>query len=342
MKVRDAGAKHGGTIYKLNAGANWLCFRSQTLANAKYATQVAGNVEGIIWGAASKRDTKVASLIASMPPLNTAEYLEWAKALYDGSATAISSVSGAVNLTNVYRGFEMPSGITVRDLGIYGGVWRQTARGFLRFRGNSTGLWVQDVDADCGRVPAEDGFWSTAFELNNYATDAVFLRTKAHRAFDTDRERGYTNGDGFCGERGNKRTWYVRCETDENEDGGVETKAEQVIIVGHKAARNRRNVRLWGWGDAHYVDWRDPTMDLGYNGLRRKGGGPCQAYAYNNTGKVRVFSGSVSSAADDVRTWLADGAKAQLYISRAVQVARTPKSILNSGPVKFFDAGTLP
>lgn len=341
-----AGAKHGTSLLRLNTGADYLTFKGLDLERCKTAMTVAGSIKGLVFGATSRKDHEVMALWPFTP--SDPDYMAKVEAIYAATADRrVNSTFDCVNFRNVYRGFDMPSSAVVDGMSVMGGTWRQTARGFFRFRGASKDLWMQDIDADCGHVKAEDGYWSTAVELNNTAQNCVFIRVNARNAYDTNRTRGYTNGDGMSGERGNRDCLYVRCQTDNNEDGGIETKAQNVIIIGHQATGNRRNLRLWGWGDAHYVDWRDPTMVLPIvdaNGapMRRRGGGPAQAYAYNNTGKVRVFSGVASSTGADVKTWVADGSGAQLWVSRAVQVTKDPAAALTAGAVKFFDAGTFP
>lgn len=333
--IGTSSLKAGITLFRLAAGADYTVWRCLNLERCKYAMLVSANITWLVWGAASKKDTKVAALLP-LPARTDPSYMARVAEIYAASAVRTTGPIGQVNMRNVYRGIEIPSNVSVKGMEIHGGVWRGTARGFLRFRGGSSGLWVQDVDADCGRLAAEDGFWSTGFEINDSASDVVLLRTKANNSWDPDTSRGYSNGDGYAAERGNGNVVLIRCEANGNADGGIDTKGTRATLIGFKASGNRRNLRAWGWGDAHYVELSNPSM------AGRRGGGACNVWTDANTGLFRVLSGSVSQADVGTIPFVADGSDARLAVSKAVTVTRPAGSRLSVGPVQFFDPASPP
>jgi hypothetical protein len=330
-----AAVKVGTTLFRLASGANCTVWRCLNLERAKYTMMIGASITRLVLGAGSRKDTKVAALLP-LPPRTDPGYMKRVEEVYAAAALGKTPALGPVNMRNVYRGIEIPSSVAVNGLEIFGGTWRGTGRGFLRFRGASKGLWVQDVDADCGRMPAEDGYWSTGFEINDSASDVTLLRVKSNNAWDPNKTRGYSNGDGFAAERNNTNVVLIRCEANNNSDGGIDTKGTRAALIGYKASGNRRNLRCWGWGDAHYVDLRDPTM------VGRRGGNACQVWTDANTGLFRVMSGSCSQTSTDPIVFMAEGDDARLAVSKAVTITRPAGSRLTAGPVSFFDPASPP
>jgi serralysin len=253
-------AAKGTTAFNLQAGANNLNFQAIDFNNFNAIMVAKASITGLTFGDPSKKDTKVANLLpANYFDRKAAGYQALIDNIYNnskGDAATIADPVRAININNVMRAFDHASTVTVNNMSIYGGVWRNCTRGFHRWRGASVGLWVQDVFADCGDLMSEDSYWSTAFEMNDTSKNATYLRVTGNNAYDPNPKgsRSYKNGDGFCGERGNHYVNYIRCIANSNEDGGFETKATGVTIIGCYGEKNKRNIRGWGQMEIFYTD----------------------------------------------------------------------------------------
>jgi hypothetical protein len=342
------GASAGGTFITLNSGANFLNFRGLHLRDMKYAFAVRGQITGLTFGDPAYRDTAVAALIPSNAFIDPDDpaYFTTVANIYSASAAGVSATiqARAVDMTNCYRGLDVGTSAattdTLNDFRVYGGTYRGTARGWYRLRGGGQGVWFQDTDMDGGGLTywSEDGNWAVGVELNDNDNagvgGAVFLRCIANNHRCTDRTLGYTNGDGFSGERLNDRCVYIRCQADGNEDGGIETKATNVCIIGGKFEGNRRNFRLWGTAECHNVDLRNPTT------AGRTGGGTAQIYSENAAGLVRLNSGSVTSN-DTGYTFQGNGNFAFIAVSSTVSITRNPGSTLYSNAANLGFVGSF-
>lgn len=321
-----ASANDGNLFIDFISGANFLTFQSLHLRDFGTALRFSAQLTGITLGSATYRDSAVAAYLNHMSGteffnLDDPGYLARVNAIYAASEAGVSAdiQTWAVDGSNVNRFQELGTSNStanwVRDFQVYGGVYRGTGRGFFRFRGPSVGLWMQDVDMDAGGVnyPAKDNQFATGVEMNSAARDAVFLRCIANGCWETNPSRTYGNGDGFAGELENYNVCFVRCQADNNMDGGIDTKASACVVIGIKAEGNRRNLRFWGSADAHHVNLINP--------VGRQGGNANQVYTWGTKGQIRIWSGTCSTIYDG-SIFQGDGTYAFLAVGPDVTVTR--------------------
>jgi hypothetical protein len=306
----SVGANQGSDLFRLNAGANHITFQSMHWRDCKFAMRAADQHYGITFGSATYRDTAVAALIPADVFFNRDDpnYQTTVANIYSASAAGVSSAiqDFAIDMTNCYRGVDCgdPSASTTsdtfHDFAVYGGVHRGSARGWYRMRGAGRNHWYQDMDMDGGgkAYVSDDGSFCVGIELNGPDTavpgsgisSVVTLRCIANNHRATTTAGSYSNGDGFSGERENQNTCYIRCIANGNEDGGIETKASGVTIIGFTTSGNRRNLRLWGRGaDCFHITSTDPDATDRINTDRR------HIFTESSTGWQRVFSGTFTS-----------------------------------------------
>ncbi len=325
------GANLGSDLFRLNAGANHLSFQSMHWRDCKFAMRAADQHFGITFGNPAYRDPSVANLIPAdvFFDRDSAGYQTLVSDIFTASAAGVSAdiQTFAIDMTNCYRGVDTgdPSAAatsdTFFDFAVYGGVYRGSARGWYRLRGAGRNIWFQDMDMDGGgkAYVSEDGSFCVGIELNGPDTavagtgvsNVVFLRCIAnnHRATTLGT---YSNGDGFSGERENQNTCYIRCTANGNEDGGVETKARNVTVIGLNVSGNRRNMRLWGDSDTFHLNSTDPSM------TERVGGGRAHIYTESSTGWQRIFSGSMTNVVEAAPAMASGGVRGFIAIHTGV------------------------
>lgn len=317
--IKAIGASTGGRMFTFAAGASNLTFQSLVLRDCKNAIIIGDQCNNITFGNSAYRDTAVAALLPANRKFDRTSptYFSTIESIYSASAAGVSPDIQvyAVDMFNVYRGLDTgdPSVATTTDtlnnFSVYGGTYgspsapeQACGRGWMRFRGQGRGIWLQDVTANGGGLDyySEDGFFCTGIEFNspnnaivgNGVSEVVLLRVTSNNHRDASDRAGYTNGDGVAGERGNDAHMFIRCTANGNEDGGLETKATNCTVIGVNTSGNRRNLRFWGDSDIFHAISSDPTNE------NRNAYSTCHVYSCGSFGWVRVFSGVLSNTGE--------------------------------------------
>lgn len=223
-------------------------------------------------------------------------------------APAAGTFEDAIEFENCLRGFDVgivssATGYTstggvparVTNFRWVGGRVDGCARGAFRIRGNSDDAIVQDVVLDAQYQKDKNNSICEGFEANGYspgnngirifgADDVHFIRVQSDHTSNNDPDGGYTNGDSFTSERENERVTYTCCSGSDNHDGGIDSKAVDLLLFYPKFLGGRRPLRVWPeYGYAYDIDLTDPDW-------RRAGGD--RAFIYSDgSGMMVICSG---------------------------------------------------
>jgi hypothetical protein len=272
-------------LVHLDAGWGWLNFQGFTFADCFMAFRFNADGVGFILGDPTFHD----SLVYEARRKFREEYPFWNRAspaavaaadrintLLQSSLTAEqleAQEAASVCFSNVSRewdtGANSDTTVKVDHVRIYGGESRGIGRG-ARSRGAGSDHWHQDFKQYGEKQRAADGFFSMLHQFDGTVSDSCFLRCHAEGSYHSNMT-GYLNGDGFVGERGNSATDYFGCTSRDHVDGCIETKAQDVIVIGGTYDQSRRLLRLWGSADVYNATCLNPRATAG--------GSPCVLYS---------------------------------------------------------------
>jgi len=351
----------GGGVVRFVPGAQYLNFRDFECRNfgisfvGAEGTQPSPNIyPGITFGHQDLIDTVTPPLIAAFK----ATY-PWAQRASAAAVAAASDIKDAalawkaalspsdldrlengIIFRNVLRGFSGGASTTTHTrypgFKFVGGKVIGTARGGLRIHGSSgwSDVLIQDIFVDAEKqmdanLSGSNGSFSIGVECSGYARNILRLRCTSNNNWNGDIDGGYTNGDGFTGERGNVNLSDVCLVGHGNHDGFLDSKAVDHIIINPVGSGSRRMLRFWGQNDAYDVDLKDPATDRAYyNGM------VYAAYtdmARIHSGKVEFTAaynvgGSTAPGSADKNVFVAD-TEAMLGVSTAVQIINKPSYV---------------
>ncbi|WP_052134758.1 hypothetical protein [Sphingomonas sp. 37zxx] len=132
-------------------------------------------------------------------------------------------------------------------------------RSFARIRGDSHDIVIRDVDATFSAQPAERPHLPGGIQIDGTAHDILIERVAIRGAKMRVEKGKYTNGDGFSTERNNAGIVFRDTAADDNSDGGYDLKSTATRLENVRAARNGRNYRFWGTGEATTITSENPS-----------------------------------------------------------------------------------
>jgi hypothetical protein len=148
--------------------------------------------------------------------------------------------------SNVRRFFENAvaddqDGADVRGLVLRDITAKGFSKRFLRLRYASSGILVEDVQADSDHQDGDD--FAIGVHLEGEVSDVVLRRVRMDNTRDTLGK--YWNGDGFATERDVSDVQFIDTSASGNTDAGYDIKSSSTTLVGASASGNKRNYRFW-------------------------------------------------------------------------------------------------
>lgn len=176
---------------------------------------------------------------------NNIKFLNWAPTNGGSFIHATGSFHGLIldthNAFNFQRYFEQDHQTVIgnpifRDVTVNG-----YSKQAFRCRGASHDVTYLRVLADSMRQDGDN--FAVGYEISDFAHDIAFNNCTGNNSYSS--VGSFKNGDGASSENTNNKVAFTDSSFNDNMDGGIDCKAENVTVVRVNNARNRANFKVW-------------------------------------------------------------------------------------------------